>query len=570
MNNVDFNQSASGHILSNTSHKPKKNYLKFFIIVFVVLVLAAGLVYAGRWGYYKYFLTPEKIIAKAIEKTLSADSYRFDFELSFKDRALNIENTDSIYDDFINSITNFSIKYSGAVNDLNKEPASYSSLYFKTLRAGESAGLDVDLKLFDNEMYIKFNELFVKGFVGLNKDYKGVWIRISNDNINTSLFDMIGKNLDPDDIKKLKKVAKIIKDNLDKIFVIQENKSMEEIQGIKAYRYTVGLVGDELKDMYIKILETIDIGESEQNDVIAAINNFNWKELDDRYVDLWIGKDDFYIYKIQFSESILSLTDTLNINEGSSGDRFIITTVSGIQTALDSYFADNNRYPITNEKIRLPVTTDFLILCKDGFQESINDCGDSKVYLRKFFYDPYTVFMYQSIDGKDYTIEFELEDGAYEYKAGKLVATKDGIKQVSVKGSDREYMADLDVTLDITLDVTVNFKDFNKNIRIDKPTEYKDLEGGIIDKILEPQNMFLGGFGSEEMLQDSNMISDIESIREVDDMLQQNTDSDNDGLSDEEEKMLGTDPQNPDTDGDGYTDGEEVRNGYSPLVPANK
>lgn len=41
-------------------------------------------------------------------------------------------------------------------------------------------------------------------------------------------------------------------------------------------------------------------------------------------------------------------------------------------------------------------------------------------------------------------------------------------------------------------------------------------------------------------------------------------DSDNDGLSDEEEIKYGTDINNPDTDGDGYLDGEEVRNGYNP------
>jgi hypothetical protein len=67
-------------------------------------------------------------------------------------------------------------------------------------------------------------------------------------------------------------------------------------------------------------------------------------------------------------------------------------------------------------------------------------------------------------------------------------------------------------------------------------------------------------------------------------------DSDNDGLSDEEENSLGTNPNkidtdddglydyeevkiyqtnplNPDTDGDGYKDGEEVKNGYNPKGP---
>ncbi|MBS2021914.1 MAG: hypothetical protein JST92_05850 [Deltaproteobacteria bacterium] len=44
-------------------------------------------------------------------------------------------------------------------------------------------------------------------------------------------------------------------------------------------------------------------------------------------------------------------------------------------------------------------------------------------------------------------------------------------------------------------------------------------------------------------------------------------DSDGDGLTDEEELLLGTDPTNPDTDGDGISDGVEVREGYDPLTP---
>ncbi len=44
-----------------------------------------------------------------------------------------------------------------------------------------------------------------------------------------------------------------------------------------------------------------------------------------------------------------------------------------------------------------------------------------------------------------------------------------------------------------------------------------------------------------------------------------NIDSDNDGLHDREEvKVYKTDPLNPDTDGDTYLDGDEVKNGYNP------
>jgi hypothetical protein len=43
-------------------------------------------------------------------------------------------------------------------------------------------------------------------------------------------------------------------------------------------------------------------------------------------------------------------------------------------------------------------------------------------------------------------------------------------------------------------------------------------------------------------------------------------DSDNDGLNDEEEKILGTDPQVADSNNNGYTDLVEINNGYNPVV----
>jgi len=49
-----------------------------------------------------------------------------------------------------------------------------------------------------------------------------------------------------------------------------------------------------------------------------------------------------------------------------------------------------------------------------------------------------------------------------------------------------------------------------------------------------------------------------------------NGDPDRDGLFEDEEQALGTDPNNPDTDDDGFTDGEEVASGSDPLNPQDQ
>lgn len=48
------------------------------------------------------------------------------------------------------------------------------------------------------------------------------------------------------------------------------------------------------------------------------------------------------------------------------------------------------------------------------------------------------------------------------------------------------------------------------------------------------------------------------------------TDSDQDGLSDDIERRLGTDIYSKDTDGDGYDDLTEIKNGYNPILPHEK
>lgn len=55
---------------------------------------------------------------------------------------------------------------------------------------------------------------------------------------------------------------------------------------------------------------------------------------------------------------------------------------------------------------------------------------------------------------------------------------------------------------------------------------------------------------------------------EIEKSIDENSDTDSDGLMDRIEKAIGTDFEKKDTDDDGYNDFEEIKNGYSPIIAA--
>lgn len=73
-------------------------------------------------------------------------------------------------------------------------------------------------------------------------------------------------------------------------------------------------------------------------------------------------------------------------------------------------------------------------------------------------------------------------------------------------------------------------------------------------------NIIITGKNNDHGMSDTNQ--GVNNSVNLDDSL----DSDNDGLPDNLEKLLGIDINKPDSDNDGYNDLEEVKNGYSPLT----
>lgn len=101
----------------------------------------------------------------------------------------------------------------------------------------------------------------------------------------------------------------------------------------------------------------------------------------------------------------------------------------------------------------------------------------------------------------------------------------------------------------------------NFNLQINVAREEVVIEEPIVDSLSQSAYDYYRALAIEAGFFDSN------SSERFSDKDYWSQDSDNDGLTNLEELLMGTDPNNPDTDGDGFLDGDEVRALYNPLGP---
>lgn len=96
-------------------------------------------------------------------------------------------------------------------------------------------------------------------------------------------------------------------------------------------------------------------------------------------------------------------------------------------------------------------------------------------------------------------------------------------------------------------------------------------EQGVPDSLLEmPSSTETGTSTSLEKTGESPKQDIPSNIPLPIEQIQTALDSDQDGLSNSEELLFGTDPMQSDSDGDGFTDKSEVANGYDPAAKSSK
>jgi hypothetical protein len=148
-----------------------------------------------------------------------------------------------------------------------------------------------------------------------------------------------------------------------------------------------------------------------------------------------------------------------------------------------------------------------------------------------------------------------------------ITQTKDQLTKVSTDLTKKTQEAQqVDQTLKQAQDQLNQQTDQYKKDTEASATSVKDLEQCRLDLTSSDANIY----NLILTLGTGITAKDLKRIPVADANLGTGVDTDKDGLSDEVEKAIGTDPTKADTDGDGFSDKAELISGFDPLVKGGK
>jgi hypothetical protein len=295
--------------------KPCKKKLVFAVLSAVAVLLMAG----GAAAYFLYFQAPEKIMAKAIDKSSGIKSEEFSGQMD-----IDLEYSGDLLD-ILNENVSVSIKFNGASDSSDAE--QLRSFVILSLMNKDSADalpfVTIEMRVIGKIVYLGLTEISDSDFFKSLSSLKGQWLKIDPEEFREMAkemgvseqelkeFDKVleTQSLTPEKIAQLSRLAKDA--NLIKITAKLPG---EKIDNQNTYHYRYEISKESLKQFVLeanKIME-VEIKPEEQEafdkafDGISAIQG-----------ELWIGKKDLFIHK-----ATISLEINEKMNEGGFSGKF--------------------------------------------------------------------------------------------------------------------------------------------------------------------------------------------------------------------------------------------------------
>jgi len=246
-------------------------------------------------------------------------------------------------------------------------------------------------------------------------------------------------------------------------------------------------------------------------------------------------------------------------------NQWIKVDLNALQGQVDTANNINKITPTQIERIKTLFNEDGVLKITDKLaSEKVNGQNTfhyrfalDKVALKKFANDVTQVVLNRPMNNEE-SANYDKSLESMDTTTGEIwIGKKDYLPYELLL--NYQYKATADSKTSGKSKTTILFKNFNSAMTVDVPqksTSFQEIIQGFLGGMATPTDDKINSATSTEFIAGT-------STEPID----ANIDSDNDGLTDAQEKIYGTDPHNPDTDGDGYLDGAEVKAGYNPKGP---
>ncbi|MBT4722239.1 hypothetical protein HN958_02750 [Candidatus Falkowbacteria bacterium] len=247
--------------------------------------------------------SPEKVVKLMFSKLSEVQSYSLDAEVNLDGKFTDVTSMNLLGQKKPGSIE---INVSGNFDSSKDENMVYDVTADIDLKIdGKDDNINGNVRFVDDNFFVKLNN--VPDAEGTSFDnLKGTWYKFD---LN-ALTSMAPEQSDEDvDKAKLKKMKKLLKD-VDFIDIVK-NHGVEDVNGHSTYHYTVKINEDEMEDFFVKsykIMEEEEMGELELTQLQDNLER--WSEID---LDVWIGKSDYLLYKINAGGSMVSIDGTMKV-----------------------------------------------------------------------------------------------------------------------------------------------------------------------------------------------------------------------------------------------------------------
>jgi hypothetical protein len=266
--------------------KPRRKSLLGLSIFLFFLLFAAGLAYVG---YFYYYLAPERVLARTIEKTSTVNSldYAIDLSIKSKSSSFNSSSQNNASGLFANYFPNSFLTHLEGSYDANEKDKVKSKVSIN-VKNGVTDIAELETRSLDDYFYVKLNSM---GELGLNEisKFKGQWISFNLTELQKSYVSQNSKfELTKEDQTEL---LSFLKTN--PVLTVTEKTQSEKIAGVDSFHYKYSINKDNLIKLTDKIYSLIEADTKESFNSGDLFKNISFKD-----GEIWIGKNDYYLRKM--------------------------------------------------------------------------------------------------------------------------------------------------------------------------------------------------------------------------------------------------------------------------------